>query len=84
MARYSIEELLELAKNPPRDLYNVYAWHDHSPAIRVMEAATINGASACVDAYLNRGLEWDAYMVNIYDDPGYLKEIYPEYFEERE
>ncbi len=54
-------------------LWNVYAWNrKHAPnAIRVEEAVPLQEASFAVDAYLNRGLDWDAYMVQCTDDPGY-------------
>ena len=53
-------------------LYNVYAWHDHGPAIRVSEGVSITEANMVVEAYLNRGLEWDAYAVEQGDDPGWI------------
>ena len=56
------------------DLYNVYAWHKGGPAIRVKEGCSITEASFVVDAYLNRGLEWDAYAVEQSDDPGWVPE----------
>ena len=54
------------------DLWNVYAWNrKHSThAVRVCEHVSIQEASFTVEAYLNRGLDWDAYMVQIEDDPG--------------
>ena len=56
--------------------YNVYAWYRRkdgmpSAAIRVAEAVDISRATVTVDAYINRGLEWDAYLVEVSDDPGY-------------
>lgn len=51
--------------------WNVYAWHANGPAIRVLENASIYEASFAVEAYLNKGLEWDAYMVQTRDDPGW-------------
>ena len=60
-------------------LYNVYAWRwrpdgNSTPAVRVAEKTDIVRASNMVDAYLNRGLEWDAYMVEVSDDPGWSDE----------
>jgi hypothetical protein len=53
--------------------WNVYAWNrKHSKgAVRVCENVSIEEASFAVEAYLNRGLDWDAYMVLVEDDPGY-------------
>ena len=61
-------------ENMEKLLYNVYAWHDHNPAIRVAEGKPFAEAAITVDAYLNRGLEWDAYMVEQSDDPGWIAE----------
>lgn len=54
-------------------LWNVYAWNwKHAPnAVRIKEAVPLQEASVAVEAYLNRGLDWDAYMVQVLDDPGY-------------
>ena len=52
------------------ELWNVYAWHDHGRAIRVGYHIGLAEASIMVEAYLNRGLNWDAYMVLAEDDPG--------------
>ncbi len=54
------------------NLYNVYAWRKHCPAVLIGEQLTITQASVLVDSYLNRGLEWDAYLVEVNDDPGYV------------
>ena len=51
--------------------WNVYAWHKDGPAIRVCEEVDFHEAVFAVEAYLNRGLEWDAYMVQTEDDPGW-------------
>ena len=51
--------------------WNVYAWHKNGPAIRVLVGGSVSEAAMVVDAYLNRGLEWDAYMVEQSDDPGW-------------
>ncbi len=51
-------------------LWNVYVWHNHGPAIRVGYHVTLAQADAMVQAYLNRGVSWDAYMVQAWDDPG--------------
>ena len=53
------------------DKWNVYAWHKNGPAIRVCEEVSIYEASFAVDAYRNKGLDWDAYMVQTWDDPGW-------------
>ena len=50
--------------------WNVYAWYKDGHAIRVGYHVSIDEAYLMVDAYLNRGLEWDAYMVKASDDPG--------------
>lgn len=56
------------------NVWNVYAWNrKHSEhAVRVKEAVSIEEASMAVDAYLNKGLDWDAFMVQCSDDPGYF------------
>lgn len=57
-----------------RELYNVYAWRKNHPAVLVGKRLDITKAGVMVDSYLNRGLEWDAYLVDIDDDPGYYNE----------
>jgi len=52
-------------------LYNVYAWKRREPSVMVGEALPIKQASALVESYLDKGLDWDAFMVNIDDDSGY-------------
>lgn len=56
------------------ELWNVYVWNrKHAPnAIRIKEAVPLREASFAVDAYLAKGLDWDAYMVQCHDDPGYV------------
>ena len=51
--------------------WNVYAWYKGGPAIRVLTGVSVSEASMAVDAYLGRGLQWDAYMVEQSDDPGW-------------
>lgn len=52
------------------ELYNVYAWNrKHSKkAVRVATEVTLARAWDIVMAYQNRGLDWEAYMVNVEDD----------------
>lgn len=57
-----------------KKLYNVYAWYKHQPAVLVGKRLDITQAGVMVDSYLNRGLEWDAFLVDIDDDPGYYNE----------
>lgn len=54
--------------------WNVYAWYKHNPAVRVCEGVSISEAAFAVEAYMNRGLEWDAYMVKQDDDPGWTED----------
>lgn len=63
-----LADALELEK--PK-LYNVYAWEQGHSAVRVLTGVPIEQASDCVDIYLKRGLEWDAYLVEQSDDPGW-------------
>lgn len=53
-------------------LYNVYAWHDHAPAILVAKEVPIAEAAFVQETYLVRGVEWDAFLVDIDDDPGHV------------
>ena len=50
-------------------LWNVYAWQYNRPAVKVGTHLDIVRAANMVDAYLDRE-GWDAYMVQVYDDPG--------------
>ena len=58
-------------------LYNVYVWHctpagQRSSAVRVKECVGILEANDTLDAYFNRGDgEWDGYVVERFDDPGW-------------
>lgn len=58
--------------------YNVYAWHKRkdgtqSPAVRVMTEVSLLDAGIGTDIYQNLGPEWNAYIVEVSNDPGYSK-----------
>lgn len=61
-------------KSVEEDSYNVYAWYRRkdgttSSAVKVCTHVPLNEATVAVDAYMHRGLEWDAYLVPVWDDP---------------